>query len=84
MCQDRKAGGHHTGGKGGDGRGCTEEEGHNSVSGVYKFVHNVRHIFYILYIVACQGGGVSSKTRRRGADKIRSLDPLVRSKGGHA
>ncbi len=28
-------------------------------------------------IVACQGGGVSSKTRRRGADKTRSLNPLV-------
>ena len=33
-------------------------------------------------IVACQGGGVPSKTRRRGADKTRSLNPLVRSKGG--
>ncbi len=31
-----------------------------------------------LYIVSCQGGGVSSKTRRRGADKTRSLNPLVR------
>ena len=32
------------------------------------------------YIVVCQGGGVSSKTRRRGADKTLSLNPLVRSK----
>ena len=31
-----------------------------------------------LYTVACQGGGVSSKTRRHGADKTRSLNPLVR------
>ena len=30
------------------------------------------------YIVACQGGGVSGKTRCRGADKTRSLNPLVR------
>ena len=33
-------------------------------------------------IVACQGDGVSSKTRRRGTDKTRSLNPLVRLKGG--
>ncbi len=31
----------------------------------------------MLYIVACHGGGVSSKTRRRGADKTRSLNTLV-------
>ena len=30
------------------------------------------------YIVTCQGGGVSSKTHRRSADKTRSLNPLVR------
>ena len=30
-----------------------------------------------VYIVACQGGGVSSRTRRRGADKTWSLNPLV-------
>ncbi len=32
------------------------------------------------YIVACQGSGVSSKTRRCSADKTQSLNPLVRSK----
>ncbi len=31
-----------------------------------------------IYIVACQGGGLSSKTRRRSADKTRSLYPLFR------
>ena len=30
------------------------------------------------YIVACQGGGVSSKTRRDGADKTLAWNPLVR------
>ncbi len=29
-------------------------------------------------IVACQGGRVSSKTRRHGADKTLALNPLVR------
>ena len=31
-----------------------------------------------LYIVACQGGGVSSKARRHGADKTPSSNPLAR------
>ena len=33
----------------------------------------------IIYIVTCQGGRVSSKTRCRSADKTRSLNPLVYS-----
>ena len=39
------------------------------------YVHGWESAFRNEYIVACQGGGVSSKTRRHGTDKTQSLNP---------
>ncbi len=51
------------------GRGCGSCWCFNTIYNLFKTIYT--------YIVACQGGGVSSKIRRRGTDKTWSLNPLV-------
>ncbi len=46
-----------------------------------RFSNPTRHLTNkqgLVYIVACQGGGLSGKSHRHGADKTLALNRLVR------